>query len=175
MITANYYLSLLNSTAYAIGVGDEIDNTYLKVKNLTGALSKLKNRSATTIELVPNGINFSYASAGLCFGTNDAEESINDYTISLIPRIAYTAGSTSYNVDKNNKLFTCTKRFVLNNTTAEDITIKEFGVMGQTGGQSTLFFRKVIDSFTIAAGETVNFDLTFTYQLPNEYEPYYTE
>ena len=174
MITANYYLSLLNSTAYAIGVG-QIDNTYLKVKNLNGTIENLNNNGETTIELMPGIVMFNYNSYGLCFGTNDAEESINDYTISLIPKISSTTGSISYNVDKNNKLFTCTKRFILNNTRTEDITIKEFGVFGRTGGQSTLFFRKVIEPFTIASGETVNFDLTFTYQLPNEYEPYYTE
>ena len=182
MITRNYYASMC-ATAIVDGEGPaslsirDISGKYLIPEN-NQVLGGGSQGSRPNLSLMPKQVS---NSVGLCFGTSDAEESVEDYTLSFanFGSVAGAYQQPVYNAENNN--YTITRRFVLSNTTASAITVKEFGILGLMSADYTygttqaniLLYRKKLDNeFTIEANETVNFDLTVTYNMPVEYAPY---
>lgn len=162
MLTRNFYLGLLCSVLS----GTKIINTdELRLKNTNGSIVNFESGSNVSASLLPSGVRNNVNDGGIVFGSNNAAESIDDYTISALSFTA-TAGGVSHTIDPENKKIYVTRRYILNNTSSEK-TIKEFGVIGYLGVNGVnLLLRNVIEPFTIAPNETVNFDLTLEYDFP---------
>lgn len=162
MLTRNFYIGLL----YSVLNGSQmINNDELRLQNTNGSIRNFESGSSVNISLLSAYVRNNVNDAGLVFGSNNAAESIDDYTISALSFTA-SAGGVSHTIDTENKKVYVTRRYILNNTSSEK-TINEFGVIGYFGSSgANLMLRNVIEPFTIAPNETVNFDLTLEYDFP---------
>lgn len=167
MLTANYYSALF------FQLTDRKANTIpaLVFKNYDGTISHGNIDGNTKINLFPRSIYSSMTSDSLIFGSNDTPENILDYTLTPVGGFSFTTGGITWSYDEENKRATGTRRYIINNTRSTPTIIKEFGITATAGNNGILIYRGVTD-FTIEAGETVNFDLTVTYELPADFEPY---
>lgn len=168
MLTSNFYIGRFLQTCRYVGGA-----SLLQVKNYGGNIATVTPTATTDTRLIPEGVsNSTSPSAGyLMFGTNDAEESITDYTLSLVGR-TFTSTLGSYTINTQDKKIIVSRRYIINNNISSPFTIKEFGIFEAIGGQSCLIYRGVIEAFTIEANETVNFDLTLEYDMPAEFESF---
>lgn len=168
MLTSNFYIGrFLQTCRYAGGA------SILQVKNFAGGIATVTPTASTYTRLIPENVSnaASPESGSLMFGTNDAEESVIDYTISPVGRV-FTSTLGSYTISTQDKKIIVSRRYIINNNKSSPFTIKEFGIFETIGGSGCLIYRSVIEPFTIEANETVNFDLTLEYDMPAEFEPF---
>lgn len=166
MLTTNFYVGRYLQCCNYVGGA-----SLLNIKNDNGVIATPYIYGDISTTLIPGGVSDSPARNVLMFGTNDAEETKQDYRITSIGNVL-TSTVGAYTISVNNKQLTVSRRFIINNKTSDAHTIKEFGVFQPIGGDVCLIYRGVIEDFTIEANETVNFDLTVTYDLPSDFEPY---
>lgn len=162
MLTRNYYLALLVANVYG---SNFTNNTELRFRHVNGVTVNFNTNANYELSLLPAYVRSAVTSNGLIFGSNNAEATIDDYTISPLSFTA-TSGGITQNIDTQNKKIYVTRRYVINNASNVEKTINEFGVIGVLSSYQSLIFRNTVEPFTIAPNETVNFDLTLEYDFP---------
>ena len=175
MLTRNYYvlaaLQCFHGPLPASLSVREPNGSYRKI-----TLSDNYNYWGLLPSSISNSEYSAYKAIGLIFGDNSAEETFDDYTAGVISNLTSTIGTyyePTYNEDGNT--YTVTRRYVLTNNTTKDITIENFAIFNTFNeyNRGVVVYRKKLDTpFTIAVNETVNFDLTVTYEMTADFTPY---
>lgn len=190
MLTRNFdnFLAQFITDATNIKSSDRTDANFTNgnlplIKNYNGKIGSLPPS--------PNTLNFAnilstrdlYTSpnsvgqyGGIVLGSNDAEESYDDYTVTSISSLTKSSFSNSVSVSDGNLYYKKTL-IVLNNTTS-DITVNElgvflgyllayFGTSSSTSVGKVLMYRKKFDTPIIvpANGGAGNIEFTFTLPL----------
>ena len=185
MLTSNYYALLTNLASFG---GRNLSDSKIRVNN--GSVVQFINYNDTGYNasenlyrtnvacLLPPYITQLMTKNCVVFGSSLEPETINDYKVTpLLQNMTYSVGGISVNYDADNKKYVVTRRYIINNTSGSAQTITEYGIFGsyQTGSTNSaecLLYRELLsEPFTIDINETVNFDLTLTYDLPAEYVP----
>lgn len=129
--------------------------------------------------IIPGDLNTnSRVSTCLVFGSDNTPVTVEDYKINNRISVGGSVGRYSCSYNEDTKTFEIKRRYVINNTSSSAITIREFGVentMVITGGSyiKFLIYREVLDEeVVLEAGDTINFDLTVKYSVPQDYVPY---
>lgn len=187
MLTANYYslLTYLASLAGSALTSCKIRTTGGSVQSLFNIASQSPSTSMAryaneynNVNLLPLYVSTGMSEMSLCFGTSREPETFNDYKVtSLLQSMTYSIGGVTAVYDNETKKYTVTRRYIINNTSGTEQTITEYGIFGayqvsSSNSSACLIYRELLsEPFTIAVNETVNFDLTLTYDLPAEYVP----
>ena len=185
MLTSNYYAILTNLASCGTRM-----LTSSKIRKIGGSVTQFYNMTTTGVIgteylyranhacLLPPEMSQTMTHDRVVFGTSLEPETIHDYKVTpLLSSMTFSVGGISVSYNEENKKYTITRRYIINNTTGSQQTITEYGIFGMYqsdsySGTECLIYRELLsEPFTIDVNETVNFDLTLTYDLPAEYIP----
>ena len=183
MLTRNYdsvtvaIMTILPSYGYTPTEADWLGGKPGVVKDHSGvirALSDFPRTSNSVFGYTSSSDNFSKlttsSTPALLIGSNNAEESYNDYGLDIIEELTamgYRSASIAYTVD--GCVYTTVKTFI--NNTGNDITVNELGIYQYYDNISNiLLYRKKLDkSVTLKAnGGTATFSLVIDIPYANK-------
>lgn len=179
MFLRNYYniMARLNISLIK-DVGDVFGDGSLSYKDVTGTIRKIIYEEGLA-RAIPSIGDIQYigqpvSAQAIGFGTGNEPVTFDDYNLGTM----ITSGLTGQLVkaepiqyDSVNKKYYSLSKYTLNNTSASDVVIREYGLfvaphVTNNAYQRVLIYRELLEPYTLSSGESVNVLLNYSYTMP---------